>query len=670
MQTPDASVTFLEEAAELLNRIEEIALDLRRQRQDPELLHELFRAFHTIKGSGAMFAFTAVAEFTHHVETVLDKVRSGLIPVTARLADLVLAARDQIQILLDGGSGKTTPDDRPDARASIIAALNALAPDAVLPPAAAEPPCRQWRIFFRPDPAAVARGMNPGLLFRELRQLGRCAAVARTGDVPDLNILEPERCYLWWEIDLETDRDRNAIQDVFIFVEDGSDLRIEPVAALLPQPMPGPFTPAEPVHPVTGAPPVLERRAQPRTMSGPESVVRVPSAKLDRLVNLVGELVMNQSRLQQAARSMNAPELSAPVEAIERVVAELRDNVLGIRMTPIGSTFGRFQRLVHDVSAELGKEIELVTEGAATEVDKSVLDQLADPLVHLIRNSVDHGIEPAEERARRGKSKAGRVTLAAAHTGSSVVVRVADDGRGLDAAAIRAKAIEKNLISPEAQLSETEIFHLIFLPGFSTARQVSSLSGRGVGMDVVKKGIEKLRGSVNVSSVAGHGTTISLTLPLTLAIIDGLLVEIDGDRFIVPMSAVIENVELHRAERFRNNGRNAAAVRGELIPYIRLREIFGRNEDEPEIERIVIARHEDQSVGLVVDRVLGSHQTVIQSMGRFYSNIGLFSGATIMGDGRVALIIEVPGTVQYARKTATPCRTASPEVAAAERNAV
>jgi len=306
--------------------------------------------------------------------------------------------------------------------------------------------------------------------------------------------------------------------------------------------------------------------------------------------------------------------------------------------------------LVHDLSIELGKEIDLVTEGAETELDKTVLDQLGDPLVHLIRNCLDHGIELATTREKCGKSRRGTIRLAAAHTGSNVVVTIQDDGKGLDAEAIRATAIEKKLIAADATLTEKEIYSLIFLPGFSTAKRITSVSGRGVGLDVVKRQIDALRGSVVIVSELGKGTTISLTLPLTLAIIEGLLVEIGHDQFIVPMSSVTENVELHRAERSKNNGRNVIAVRGELIPYLRLRELFGEAEGELDVEKIVIMQHQDQRVGIVVDRVLGNHQTVIQSLGRFYRNIEIVSGATIMGDGRVALIFDLAGLVHFAEE--------------------
>jgi two-component system chemotaxis sensor kinase CheA len=374
--------------------------------------------------------------------------------------------------------------------------------------------------------------------------------------------------------------------------------------------------------------------------------VRVASERLDLLVNLVGELVMTHSRIAQVSAKAGVEGLVTPVEDLERIVGSIRDAVLGIRMTPIGATFNRFKRLVHDLSAELGKEIDLRISGEETELDKTVLDQLGDPLVHLIRNCLDHGVERPEDRERLGKPRRAAITLSAVHTGANVVVAIADDGRGLDLGAIRAKAVERHLISAETVLSEKETIDLIFLPGFSTAKQLTSVSGRGVGMDVVRRQVEALRGCIQITTKAGQGTTVALSLPLTLAIIEGQLVEIGNDQFIVPMAAVAENVELEPEQRLQNNGRNVVAVRGDLISYIRLRDLFEIRTPAPELEKIVIVYHEGQRVGLVVDRVLGSHQTVIQSLGRFYRHIEVASGATIMGDGRVALILDIGGLVR------------------------
>jgi two-component system chemotaxis sensor kinase CheA len=671
MSQPNPAATFLLEADDLLAQIEEIALEADPQAPDSDSVNRLFRAFHTIKGSGAMFGFDAVAGFTHHVETALDRVREGQLALSQQLLDLVLAAKDRIKVLLEAGQGGASGSD--EASQKLVASITALSSGSdasaagvrntiasPATPAAAPVAGRQtFKIRFQPDPALMVCGTNPVSLLNELRALGDCSIVADTSAVPELGALQPDQCHIRWDITLTTEQGRNAIRDVFIFVEDGSQIAIEATGNAT-----APASPAAVASAPVIAPDVQEARevstaapsAKPETVASgagrkpaaKDSTVRVPSEKLDRLVNLVGELVMNQSRLNRVSTRLEVPELAVPVEEIERLVSELRDNVLGIRMMPIGSTFSRFKRLVHDLSGELGKEIELVTEGAETELDKTVLDQLGDPLVHLIRNSLDHGIEPMNQRDALGKHRCGTIRLAAAHIGSNVVVTIQDDGKGLDTTAIRAKAVEKGLIAPDANLSEKETFNLIFLPGFSTAKQVTSISGRGVGMDVVKRQIDALRGAVSITSEVGKGTNIALTLPLTLAIIDGLLVEIAGDQFIIPMSVVTENVELHRQERSRNNGRNVIAVRGELIPYLRLREVFDVRQAELDLEKVVIVRHEDQRVGLVVDRVLGSHQTVIQSLGRFYKNIEAFSGATIMGDGRVALILDLGGLIRHA----------------------
>ena len=668
MSAPDPTQTFLLEAVDLLNQIEEIALDLEQRPGDGEAINRMFRAFHTLKGSGAMFGFDAVAAFTHHVESALDQVRDGVLAVDRPLLALILAARDQIKILLEN-------PENPSVRAEcerIVAELKVIS-GAVPTKAAVASPAKpaaptsalaSWRIFFRPPPGVAANGLDPVSLLDELRSLGPCEIVADTTGIPALDQLNPEQCHVAWHITLTTDRGFNAIKDVFIFVEDESKITIEAIASGTTA-APAVVTPANPpAHPTPKAEAAKSSPVAPGNpsskLAAKEASVRVPSSRLDQLVHLVGDLVMNQSRLAQISARLDNAELAAPVEAIERLVDELRDTVLGIRMMPIGSTFSRFKRLVHDLSHELGKEIDLVAEGAETELDKTVLDQLGDPLVHLIRNCIDHAICPPDERLRLGKSRRGTIRLTATHAGSHVVIAIQDDGRGLDLEAIRAKAVEKGLVSATATLSEREIFNLIFLPGFSTAKKVTNVSGRGVGMDVVKRQLDALRGSIHVASQRGFGTTISLTLPLTLAIIDGLLVELDGDQFILPMSAVTENVELTRAERLRQNGRNVVAVRGELIPYIRLRELFGIAGEEPAIEKIVIARHEDQRVGLVVDRVLGSHQTVIQALGRFYRKIEVCSGSTIMGDGRVALILDLAGLVRHAEDPANqPAITAA-----------
>jgi two-component system chemotaxis sensor kinase CheA len=620
--------TFLQEADEALAEIEATALSMASDPAGREAVNQIFRAFHTIKGSGAMFGFDEVAAFTHHVETLLDKVREGAVAVSDELTNVILAAADHIKLLLQAAHGAEP------VNAAVQAALLEKVCELSAPAAH-----KVWNIVFRPDPSLLSRGGNPFLLFRHLKTLGECIIEGHTDRLPPLAEMQTDVCYLWWTIRLTGTASSDAIRDVFLFVEDGSELRIEPVdnSAVM--------KPAQVLQRDDSSAPAAQAQAR-------EASVRVPASRLDRLVNLVGELVMNQSRLVTASSRFQVPELTAPVEEIERLVAELRDDVLQIRMMPIGTIFARFRRLVHDLSMQLGKEIELITEGEETELDKSILDALGEPLVHLLRNSIDHGIEPVADRLAKGKPRQGIIRLAATHRGSDVVVSIEDDGAGLNRDALRAKAVARQIISPDANLSDKEILNLILLPGFSTAQSVTSVSGRGVGMDVVKRHIDALRGSLSISSEQGKSCRVAITLPLTLAIIEGLLVQVGVDQFIIPMAAISENVELLSAQRASNNGRNLIAVRGELVPYIDLRQTFCLGNHAPPVEKIVIVRHEDHRVGLVVDRVLGTHQTVIQSLGKFFRNIEVVSGATIMGDGRVALIFDISAVVRFADRQA------------------
>lgn len=658
--------TFRHEAEDLLLQIEESALAMGAGPGSTEEVNRLFRAFHTIKGSGAMFGFGAVAEFTHHVETMLDAVRTGTIPFSHAMEVQILAARDHIATLLHAPAEAPPPAGGEAIVAACRALARGTATEGTVTASAPEPAATgfvDFRIRFRPCLNLLTAGTDPRHLLDELRALGECTVRADTSAIPTLEHFQADGCYLQWDISLRTDRGEAAVRDVFIFVEDGADLRIEAAPAVSSAPCPSEAPPAAPPPDQPAAPAAAQAGPQKTCHGGLKPApVRVAAERLDQLVGLVGELVMTHSRIAQIAARTGNDSLDAPVEDLDRIVGAIRDAVLGIRMTPIAGTFNRFKRLVHDLSAELGKEIDLAIAGEETELDKTVLDQLGDPLVHLVRNSIDHGIEPPEERIRQGKPARARIGLNAAHTGANVVVSITDDGRGLDLATIRAKAVERRLISPEAQLSEDEIIDLIFLPGFSTARQVTSVSGRGVGMDVVRRQVEALRGSIKITTTTGRGTTVALSLPLTLAIIEGQLVEIGSDQFIVPMAAVAENVELEPGGQLRNNGRNVASVRGDLVSYIRLRDLFEIRAPAPELEKIVIVHHEGQRVGLVVDRVLGSHQTVIQSLGRFYRDIEVASGATIMGDGRVALILDIAGLVRSVRRI--PALEAAPVGAA------
>jgi len=685
--------TFRDEAYELLAELESGLLELEKTPDDKEQIGRVFRAMHTIKGSGGACEFHDISAFTHELESVFDKVRSGKVPVTKEIINLTLQARDQIKDMFNayylGGfadSAKT---------AEVIASFRELVPQAAVQPKPAaapesavpvseKPRSVTYRIRFKPSADIFVRGTDPVSLLNELRGLGPCKVVAQTEAIPFLENYDPQENYTYWDVILTTSRGMNAIQDVFIFVRDTAEVKIEAIdeegfleddksykklgeillerGDLAPEDLQkalkskkrigevlidNSIVPQAKIESALAEQQHVREQREQRQMAGSAvSSIRVATNKLDILVDLVGELVTVQARLSQTALNTNIPALVSIAEEVERLTSSLRDTTMNIRMLPIGTTFSKFKRLVRDLSSELGKEIELTTDGAETELDKTVIERLGDPLVHIIRNSIDHGIEHPAERMAAGKPKKGTIHLSAIHSGAHVLIRVQDDGSGLDAAAIRAKAVEKGLIPADAELTEQDVWQLIVAPGFSTAKQVTGVSGRGVGMDVVKRAIDALRGTLEISSKQGAGTTITLRLPLTLAIIDGFLTQIGGEDFIFPLSLVDECVELTSDNAFYKGGRHLIDVRGHIVPFIRLREQFAINGDAPHIEQIVIVRVEGRRVGFVVDHVIGGHQTVIKNLGSFYKDVEGISGATILGDGTVALILDVPNLVK------------------------
>ncbi len=524
-----------------------------------------------------------------------------------------------------------------------------------------------WRVRFRLPADAMATGTNPLLLLDELRTLGTASVTALTGGVPALEAIDPGLSYLSWDVTLRTDQPRAAIEQVFLFVIDDMELDIDPVmgpspASGLDDPMPDSARlAAAPAVPPVQAPAGAARQTPAADAREAKSVdtIRVPAERLDELMDRVGQLVIAQSRLKEIAAASNDAAMKSVTEDIERLSLELRDTTMGVRMLPIGQLFSRFRRLIHDLARDHGKNIELVTVGEETELDKTVIERLNDPLIHLIRNAVDHGIEDPATRVAAGKSPLGRVTLAARHIGSGVLISIIDDGRGLDRARIRARAEENGLFAPGARLTDGELFQVIFQPGFSTAREVTSLSGRGVGMDVVKRAIDGLRGNIDVASTAGLGSEITLRLPLTLAIIDGLLVRVGHGRYVIPLSAVEECVELSTEEDARSRGRNFLNIRGDLVPFLRLRELFNATTPPDHYQKVVIVSAGDLRVGLVVDQVIGDHQTVIKSLSKLHADIEIFSGATILGDGAVALILDIAHLVEQGQRHEERLKAAS-----------
>ncbi|HVN97189.1 MAG TPA: chemotaxis protein CheA [Syntrophorhabdaceae bacterium] len=684
---------FREEAYELLSELEGSLLELEETPSDPQLIGRVFRVMHTIKGSGAMFGFDDIAAFTHEIENVYDKVRSGELNITKQLIDLTLKSRDLIKLMLDGeapektileetvAAFKTTTSPPTPTGASPFSPLHEMSSGESV----------TYRIRFEPAPGIFLNGTNPVLLLDELRELGECVVTAQLDQIQLLDCINPEYCYVWWDIVLTTSKGTNAIKDVFIFVEDQCKITIEPIEreadvvpagsaraykkigeilvdrgdvrqedvqyALKEKKYVGQLlvekglTTAEKVESALVEQRHIQKmREKAQVKEEGISSLRVPSEKLDVLVNLVGELVTAQARLTQTASTLANSNLVSIAEEIERLTAELRDNTLNIRMLPIGSTFARFKRLIRDLSRELGKEIEMTTEGEETELDKTVIEKLNDPLVHLIRNCIDHGIETPDLRERLGKRRTGRIRLSAAHSGAHVEIVIEDDGGGLDKSAILAKAYEKGLVSPGQELTDRELLNLIFAPGFSTAKKVTNVSGRGVGMDVVKSAIDVLRGTIDIASEEGRGTTVLIRLPLTLAIIEGLIVTLGGRYYILPLSIVEECVELTEQDARKSHGRNLAHIRGDLVPYVRLRKEFDIPGEAPPIEQIVITGCNGEKVGLVVDKVIGEHQTVIKNLGRCYRDVDAVSGATILGDGTVALIVDTAKVIKNAER--------------------
>jgi two-component system, chemotaxis family, sensor kinase CheA len=684
---------FYEEASDLLSELETALLELEATPADQELIDRVFRAMHTIKGSGSMFGFDNIAAFTHDVESVFEHVRNGDLEVSRELLDLTLKSRDHIAYLLSSEMAGEEPDL---SRAEpLTAGLRALVPEALREDDAGKRRAQEedtasleqatLSVRFRPHQDFFHYGNNPLALLDELADLGAAHCFPHLEDVPPLEELDPASCHLWWDVIVSGRADEQAVHDVFLFAEDECDLHVrvidrgdgleEPedykklgeilvdrgditaedlrtilderkrIGNLLAET--GKVSEERIVSALQEQKAVRQIRAERTTRQKPQeqaSSIRVAADKLDYLVDLVGELVTVQAQISQMVASRQDAQFLALAEELERLSDELRDSTLNIRMLPIGTTFSKFRRLVRDLSTEMGKQIELQTRGAETELDKTVIERLNDPLVHLLRNSIDHGIESPEIREAAGKDPSGIILLTAEHSGGEVLIRIEDDGKGIDAEVIRAKAVERGLLSPDVELNKGETLALIFMPGFSTAEKVTNVSGRGVGMDVVKRSIDELRGSVSIESEKGQGTVITIKLPLTLAIIEGLQIQVEDEFYVMPLSIVEECVELIRAE-LHNTEEQIVNLRGEIVPYIRLRESFEVSGVPPEIEQIVVTNAGGMRVGIVVDHVIGEHQTVIKTLGKIYKNVEGISGATIRGDGTLALILDVPQLV-------------------------
>jgi two-component system, chemotaxis family, sensor kinase CheA len=691
--------TFIVEARELLEEMEAALLRVADEADPRESINAIFRAAHTIKGSSGLFGLDAVVTFTHVVESVLDRVRDGAVNLDEPLVALMLASGDYIGRLVDAverGEPHADPKSEPEG-AALLARLQEHLADEASPARPAPTAVRamasggaaHWHLSLRFGPDVLRNGMDPLSFIRYLGTLGEIRHIVTLPDaVPNLDALDPEGCCLGFEIGFLTSVDKAAIENVFEFVIDDCALRIVPPGSRVEQyielirshpegPSPlgeilvrcGSITahelesalrvqaasaPTRKIGTILAeqgnvAPQVVEaalaKQKQARETRGAESQsVRVDAVKLDRLINLVGELIIATAGANLVAKRTRNLELMERNSTLSDLVEEVRDSALQLRMVKIGGTFSRFKRVVHDVARELGKDIELAVSGEDTELDKTVVEKIGDPLMHLVRNAMDHGIDSAELRAARGKPAVGTVSLNAFHDSGSIVIQVSDDGGGLDRERILAKGLERGLVEPGRAMSDAEVYALIFEPGFSTAAQITNLSGRGVGMDVVKRNIAALRGDVAIASEPGRGTTVTVRLPLTLAIINGFQVAVGKSVFVVPMDMVDECVEFSAEP-----GHDYTDLRAQVLPFIRLRELFEVPGTATARQNIVVVKHAGQKFGLVVDALLGEAQTVIKPLSRMFAQVRGISGSSILGSGDVALILDVPLLMQEAQ---------------------
>lgn len=719
---------FFEEAGDHLAIVEEGLLALEQHPEDLDLLNKIFRSAHSIKGTSGMFGFNAVAQFTHKMETLLDLLRNGQKVVTPQVADLLLKATDCLKTLVEAAKTGSPVDDKTVQRLTselAAASVSGTQPStqgargtkqvsSPLPCASSPSLLHQYTIVWTPPEWLFQRGLDPLQIFKELANLGTLSQViVDTTKLPELETMDPEKCYLSWTMKLETVKDRQVVDGVFEFVREdsklvisestvlSSELQASSTEKLIPQQpetlspdgIAGDLKPLGEILVETGVvsretldhalaqqkrvgqilieqhaatPQQVEQALQKQKQKQQESAsqskktdtasIRVDTAKIDKLINLVGELVITQSMLSDLGSRFEMSQISVLLERmaqLERNTREIQERVMGIRMLPIGTAFSRFPRLVRDLSAKAGKKIQLVLSGEETELDKTVIESIGDPLTHLVRNSADHGLEPPEERIDNNKPELGTIRLNAFHEGGNICITVEDDGRGLNRDKILAKAVKQGLIAENEKLSDDQIWPLIFKPGFSTAEKVTDVSGRGVGMDVVKRNIEGLGGTVSIKTALGKGTVFTLKLPLTLAIIEGMTVRVGKDTYIVPLLSILESIQ-PKAEVMKT-----VVGKGELInvhstylPMVRLYDVFCLQPEytDPTKAILLILETEGERVAVMVDEILGQQQVVIKSLEQNFRKVAGVAGATILGDGTVGFILDVRGLLEMSRQ--------------------
>ncbi|WP_404416160.1 chemotaxis protein CheA [Marinospirillum sp.] len=639
----DAVQVFQDEAAEHLANLEEALLLLEENPRAADQIASAFRAMHTIKGSAGMVGYDHLSYFTHHLETFFDEVRADRVVLNEDLIALVLESKDHIEYLL------TTNPPSPETKLVSEALIQRLA--AIAPSSKQETPAAQkktklqpadekklYRLDITPDADSFRQGFDLLPVIRELEDLGHCEVSTSLNKDFDPDAFDPETCSLQVTVLLTSEQPEGAIQDVFMFVVDDWSVEITELDEEKPETGNLPIPEQQE--------PIAKQQQESQAKKTSEPTLKVPQGKLDQLMDQVGELVILQAYLDQWAQNNEDEQLQSIAEELDRLSSNLRDTVFDIRMLPIGSTFGRFRRLVRDLSKDLGKQVRFITEGAETELDKVVLDRLGDPLVHLLRNSLDHGIEDPQTRLNKGKLKEGTLKLLASHNQGQIQISISDDGAGLNTERLLEKALEKGLVSEDQELDDRAIHQLIFEPGFSTAKEVTDVSGRGVGMDVVRSSIEGLQGRISIESTPDQGTRLNIFLPMTLAIIDGLMVTVGEEYFIVPLSSVEECIETRGEDLSNDQGARLIKHRQQLLPCLRLREFFHLRGTPPVIEQTVILRSGEHLGAITVDQVIGQFQTVIKNLGQLYRRTTGVMGATVMGNGGIAMILDVAELLQ------------------------
>ena len=665
---------FFEESFEGLDTMEAELLNLVPGEEDLETINTIFRAAHSIKGGSGTFGFSSVSDFTHVLETLLDQIRQGERTLTTEHVNLLLKAVDCLRSLLAGLQAEQEPDlteaDTLRAQFEEVLGINSTTQESNIQTSDSQSDSQSdsdtYQIDFKPHHHLFKTGNEPLIMISELEQLGELDTTVFYDEVPEITNLSSDECFLHWRFFLNTSHGESAIKEVFEWVEDDADITIELCGGLFTDELPTPDADSSTVdqEPSIQEPePKQAEQAKPikptsantnKKSTTPESTsIRVGIDKVDSLINMVGELVFTQAMLNQLSEQDITP---ATITALQEGLAQLahntrdlQENVMRIRMLPINFVFSRFPRLVRDIAQKLNKQVELKLIGEQTELDKTVMEKISDPMVHLVRNSLDHGLETVEKRLQAGKDPVGTVTLNAFHQGGNIVIEIMDDGQGLNTKKIQEKAIANGLISADNHLSNEEINELIFMPGFSTMDEVSDLSGRGVGMDVVKRNIQSLNGSVEVTSAPGVGSTFTIRLPLTLAILDGQLVKVAQHTYIIPLISIVESLQIDIAKVSRvGKSLDVLRLRDEYIPILRLYDIFNHNNAIESLDKtlLVVVETDNQKVGLLVDDLLSQQQVVIKSLEANYQKVDGISGATILGDGRVSLIVDISGLIK------------------------